>query len=229
MSKKIVTPEWIKAGAKVLIAKFDPFRYNPPSDVLDSAKEVVIEKVGIKFFYIGGTAYDKVSLKASDGGFTKRRVFRDRDDIFEFLDTRTKVSQILGGTDTLTPAQVKLAHAIMFPHKSTFWGTEEIQNSIDTTEWYGIATAMYHGSKFGKINAPQVRRAMEEIKEVTAQFLSIVAQGILAKHIPSQASLPPTKIRKPKPCKYCGGNCPYDPDNSCDGYQGDIDGLYKAQ
>ena len=35
------------------------------------------------------------------------------------------------------------------------------------------------------------------------------------------------KIGKPKPCKYCGGNCPYDPDNSCDGYQGDIDGLYK--
>ena len=57
-------------------------------------------------------------------------------------------------------------------------------------------------------------------------FLSFVAKGILAKHITSEVC-PPTKIRKSKPCKYCGGNCPNDPDNSCDGYAGDIDGLYK--
>ena len=32
------------------------------------------------------------------------------------------------------------------------------------------------------------------------------------------------------PCAYCGGNCPYEPDDSgflCDGFAGDIDGLYK--
>lgn len=64
-------------------------------------------------------------------------------------------------------------------------------------------------------------------KIVTPERIKAGAKVLIAKHIPSQASLPPTKIRKPKPCKYCGGNCPYDPDNSCDGYQGDIDGLYK--
>lgn len=29
------------------------------------------------------------------------------------------------------------------------------------------------------------------------------------------------------PCKYCAGNCPNDEDHCCDGYSGDIDGLYK--
>jgi hypothetical protein len=182
MNKKIVTPKWIKPGAKVLIAKYDPFRYNPPSRVLDSAKEAVIDKVGVKYFYIGGTAFDKVSLKANDGGFSKQRVFRDRDDIVEFFDIHTKTEQILDRARKLTPAQVKLVHAIMYPQEQTLWPAEEIQNSIDTTEWYGIVSAMYYGSKLDKINAPQARRAMEEIKEVTTQFLSIVAQGILAKH-----------------------------------------------
>lgn len=27
-------------------------------------------------------------------------------------------------------------------------------------------------------------------------------------------------------CRYCGGDCPNDEDNACDGYSGDIDGLY---
>ena len=27
-------------------------------------------------------------------------------------------------------------------------------------------------------------------------------------------------------CRYCGGDCPNDEDNACDGYLGDIDGLY---
>jgi len=27
-------------------------------------------------------------------------------------------------------------------------------------------------------------------------------------------------------CFYCGGNCPLDEDNACDGYQGDIENLY---
>lgn len=30
-------------------------------------------------------------------------------------------------------------------------------------------------------------------------------------------------------CRYCGGACPTDPDNCCDGYAGDIDGLYSQQ
>ena len=28
------------------------------------------------------------------------------------------------------------------------------------------------------------------------------------------------------PCFYCGGNCPNDEDHACDGYSGDIEGLY---
>jgi hypothetical protein len=27
-------------------------------------------------------------------------------------------------------------------------------------------------------------------------------------------------------CKYCGGGCELDEDNQCDGYTGDVDGLY---
>ena len=32
-------------------------------------------------------------------------------------------------------------------------------------------------------------------------------------------------------CKYCGGNCPNEPENSehlCDGFAGDIDNLYDV-
>jgi hypothetical protein len=29
-------------------------------------------------------------------------------------------------------------------------------------------------------------------------------------------------------CLYCGGNCPNDEDHACDGYSGDIDGLYSG-
>ena len=33
-------------------------------------------------------------------------------------------------------------------------------------------------------------------------------------------------------CRYCGGDCPGEPDDSeylCDGFAGDIDGLYEEQ
>ena len=33
-------------------------------------------------------------------------------------------------------------------------------------------------------------------------------------------------------CRYCGGNCPNEEENSlylCDGYAGDIDGLYAKE
>lgn len=29
------------------------------------------------------------------------------------------------------------------------------------------------------------------------------------------------------PCRYCGGNCPNNEDNCCDGYSGDVDNLYS--
>ena len=31
-----------------------------------------------------------------------------------------------------------------------------------------------------------------------------------------------------EPCRYCGGNCASDEDNACDGYSGDVDGLYAS-
>jgi len=31
-----------------------------------------------------------------------------------------------------------------------------------------------------------------------------------------------------EPCRYCGGNCPNDHDNMCDGYSGDVDNLYEG-
>ena len=30
-------------------------------------------------------------------------------------------------------------------------------------------------------------------------------------------------------CKYCESNCPVDPENACDGYLGDVDGLYEKE
>ena len=166
MKKNTTLAPWIKAGAKVLITKWDPFRYNPPSDVLDSAKEVTIEKVGTKFFYIGGTAYDKVSLKPNDGGFSKQRVFRDRDDIFEFIDTRIKTNHIRDGVDKLTPAQVKLIHAIMFPHDTTLWDKDQVEDSLETIEWYGLASAMFPGSKLDKVGGGAIHAAKEPLNEL---------------------------------------------------------------
>ena len=53
----------------------------------------------------------------------------------------------------------------------------------------------------------------------------------------SQAPLKPTPKRKrlsqeeheEEKCRYCGGDCPNDEDHACDGYLGDIDGLYAKE
>jgi len=41
----------------------------------------------------------------------------------------------------------------------------------------------------------------------------------------------PTPLPKPisEPCRYCGGDCPNQPDYICDGYSGDIDNLYEEE
>ena len=36
-------------------------------------------------------------------------------------------------------------------------------------------------------------------------------------------------IKEEEECKYCGGDCPNDEEHACDGYLGDIDGLYEAK
>jgi hypothetical protein len=36
------------------------------------------------------------------------------------------------------------------------------------------------------------------------------------------------KVNEAAECKYCGGDCPNDEEHACDGYLGDIDGLYEA-
>jgi hypothetical protein len=38
-----------------------------------------------------------------------------------------------------------------------------------------------------------------------------------------------TPIEEGDECEYCGGNCPHDVDNACDGYLGDIEDLYANQ
>ena len=41
-----------------------------------------------------------------------------------------------------------------------------------------------------------------------------------------------SKLAEEKECHYCGGNCPNEPDDSeylCDGFAGDIDGLYAEE
>ncbi len=43
------------------------------------------------------------------------------------------------------------------------------------------------------------------------------------------------RMTKTEPCRYCGGDCPNQPDYMCDGYYlhvlypGDIDDLYKNE
>jgi len=40
------------------------------------------------------------------------------------------------------------------------------------------------------------------------------------------------RLKVEKNCYYCGGDCPIQPEDSghlCDGFAGDIDGLYKNQ
>ena len=102
--KKTNTPSWIKVGAKILIVKFDPFRSNIPSEVLKSATEVTIEKVGVKYFYVkGGAPFDKETFRSVGSVMYNKRAFRDRDDVIEFFNTRAKIKQIENNIAKITP------------------------------------------------------------------------------------------------------------------------------
>lgn len=102
--KKTNTPSWIKVGNKILIAKFDPFRSNIPSEVLKSATEVTIEKVGVKYFYVkGGAPFDKETFRSVGSVMYNKRAFRDRDDVIEFFNTRAKIKQIENNIAKITP------------------------------------------------------------------------------------------------------------------------------
>ena len=39
----------------------------------------------------------------------------------------------------------------------------------------------------------------------------------------------PVMFNYAEPCRYCGENCPQDEEHACDGYLGDIDGLYSLE
>ena len=181
--KKSNTAQWIKVGAKVLIAKWDPFRLNEPDAVVKSAREVTITKVGSKYFYVGADSFDKVELTSTGSLMYNTRVFESKEAITEFFLLRKMAHQVETGISRLSPEKLKLIHAIMFPHDTTLWGKEEIEDSIESIEWCGIASAMFPGSKFDKINAAAVTAAKEELKAAMVLFLGLVADGILAKHI----------------------------------------------
>ena len=180
--KKALAP-WIKVGAKVLISKWDPYRYNVASDVLKAAKEATITKIGTKYFYVGSAPFDKEKLTSAGSIHYNTRVFKDRDDIIGFFYQQSMNRKVTNGIGGISPEKIKLIHDIMFPHDTTLWGKEEIQDSIESIEWYGITSAMFPGSKFDKINAAAVSAAKEELKAAMVLFLGLVADGILAKHI----------------------------------------------
>ena len=181
--KKSSTAQWIKVGAKVLIAKWDPFRLNETDAVVKSAREVTITKVGSKYFYVGDASFDKVKLTPTGSLRYDTRVFEGKEAIIEFLILRKMASQVEICVYNLSPEKLKLIHAIMFPHDTTLWDRGQIEDSIESIEWYGIASAMFPGSKFDKINAAAVTAAKEELKAAMVLFLGLVADGILAKHI----------------------------------------------
>ena len=181
--KKSSTAQWIKVGAKVLIAKWDPFRPNETDAVVKSAREVTITKVGSKYFYVGDASFDKVKLTPTGSLRYDTRVFEGKEAIIEFLILRKMASQVEICVYNLSPEKLKLIHAIMFPHDTTLWDRAQIEDALETIEWYGFASVMFPGSNFDKVNGADIYAAKEELKEVTTQFLRFVAQGILAKHI----------------------------------------------
>jgi hypothetical protein len=62
----------------------------------------------------------------------------------------------------------------------------DIEASIQTIEWYGIASAMVPpGSGFSLVDSQAVTKAKEELQESLIKFLQQNAQAILAKHMPS--------------------------------------------
>lgn len=109
---------WIKAGGTVLVVKYNPYRYNPLSDVLASAKEAVIEKVGIKYLYTkGGATFDRQTLASTGSLSYGTRIFRDRDHVIEFYEMQEMKSRVEGRISKASPEQVKAIHAILFPEK----------------------------------------------------------------------------------------------------------------
>lgn len=108
---------WIKPGAKIILAKYNPFRLLPVSDVLASATEATIEKVGSKYFYIDGASFDKNTGRSTGNMSYGTRAYKDRDHIVETYEVMTMRRQIEANMDKATPEQVKAIHAIMFPNK----------------------------------------------------------------------------------------------------------------
>jgi hypothetical protein len=57
-----------------------------------------------------------------------------------------------------------------------------------------------------------------------------LADWILAYHTSEQIGSWITQLQEDEDaCRYCGGNCLNDEHHACDGYLGDIDGLYSEE
>ena len=75
------------------------------------------------------------------------------------------------------------------------------------------------GRKFF-IKAPTIRMCFYKPEEVAVAHVLDEDMELLDKLLTAANKCKP-------PCRYCGGNCHNDERYSCDGYAGDIDGLYK--
>ena len=67
----------------------------------------------------------------------------------------------------------------------------------------------------------ETRDAIKRVIKANGYSPSVMSQHHLSKVI--------GELRDAVKCKYCNELCPLDPDNCCDGYAGDIDGLYASE
>ena len=65
----------------------------------------------------------------------------------------------------------------------------------------------------------------DEIKETTEEKVEETEEKI--SEVEEETSEEPQKLAEEK-CRYCGGDCPDDPNHACDGFIGDIDNLYGS-
>ena len=65
----------------------------------------------------------------------------------------------------------------------------------------------------------------DEIKETTEEKVEETEEK--NSEVEEETSEEPQKLAEEK-CRYCGGDCPDDPNHACDGFIGDIDNLYGS-
>lgn len=108
---------WIKPGAKIILAKYNPFRFLKLSDVQQTVKDATIEKVGSKYFYVDGASFDKKTGRSTGDLSYGFKAYKDREHLAETYMLSDMAHQIEMNLSKATPEQVKAIHAIMFHTK----------------------------------------------------------------------------------------------------------------